>query len=57
MLVNGVIPAGTPFESYLFHFDPTDTVIPSVANSYPGSSILFSNKILGVQLFSAQTLW
>jgi hypothetical protein len=53
LLVDGSIPSGTPFESYLFHFDPADTVIPSLANTYPGSSIVFSNKILGVQLFSS----
>jgi hypothetical protein len=53
LLVSGSIPAGTPFESYLFHFDPADNAIPSAANFYPGSSILFSQKILGVQIFSS----
>jgi hypothetical protein len=53
ILVNGSIPAGTPFESYLFHFDPADAVVPSAANFYPSTSILFSNKILGVQVFSS----
>jgi hypothetical protein len=52
VLVSGSIPAGTPFESYLFHFDPADVALPSAANFYPLSSILFSNQILGVQLFS-----
>jgi len=53
ILVNGTIPAGTPFESYLFHFDPADSAIPSAANFYPSTTITFSNKILGVQLFSS----
>jgi hypothetical protein len=53
LLVSGSIPAGTPFESYLFHFDPPDVPFPGPANFYPGSSILFSNQILGVQLFSS----
>jgi hypothetical protein len=53
LLVSGVIPAGTPFESYLFHFDPLDSPIPTPANFYPGSSITFSTPIIGVQLFSS----
>ena len=53
LLVPAVIPAGTPYESYLFHFDPADSAIPTAANFYPLSSVTFSNKILGVQLFSS----
>lgn len=53
LLVSAVIPAGTPYESYLFHFDPADSAIPSLANFYPLSSVTFSNKIIGVQLFSS----
>lgn len=53
LLVSGIIPAGTPYESYFFHFDPADTIIPSAANFYPLSSITFSTKIIGVQLFSS----
>jgi hypothetical protein len=52
LLVPGVIPAGTPYESYLFHFDPANVAVPTAANFYPLSSITFSNKIIGVQLFS-----
>ncbi len=53
LLVPSVIPAGTRYESYLFHFDPADTAIPTAANFYPLSSVTFSNKIIGVQLFSS----
>jgi hypothetical protein len=53
LLVPGTIPAGTPYESYLFHFDPLDVGVPTAANFYPLSSITFSNKIIGVQLFSS----
>jgi hypothetical protein len=53
LLVSSVIPAGTAYESYLFHFDPIDVAIPTAANFYPLSSITFSNKIIGVQLFSS----
>jgi hypothetical protein len=57
LLVSAVIPAGTRVDSYLFHFDPPDAAFPSAANFYdPGASpysILFSGKILGVQLFSS----
>jgi hypothetical protein len=53
LLVSGVIPAGTPYESYLFHFDPLDVAVPTAANFYPLSSVTFSNKIIGVQLFSS----
>jgi len=52
LFVSGVIPAGTPFESYLFHFDPVNSGSPSAANFYTGSNILFSNQILGIQIFS-----
>jgi hypothetical protein len=48
-----VIPAGTYFDSYLFHFDPADSATTTAANFYPGASILFSTKILGVQLFTS----
>ena len=53
LLVKSLIPAGTKVDSYLFHFDPADSAIPSAANFYPLSSILFSTKILGVELFSS----
>jgi hypothetical protein len=52
LLVKSVIPAGTKVDSYLFHFDPADTGIPTAANFYPLSSVVFSTKILGVQLFT-----
>ncbi len=47
----GSIPAGTPFESYLFHFDPVNAAAAG-DHFYVGSSILFSNQILGIQVFS-----
>jgi len=53
LLVSAVIPAGTVVESYLFHFDPPDAAFPGPGNFYPASSILFSTKILGVQLFTS----
>jgi hypothetical protein len=53
LLVPAIIPAGTPYESYLFHFDPLNAGVPTAANFYPLSSITFSNKIIGVQLFSS----
>jgi hypothetical protein len=53
LLVSGVIPSGTRFDSYLFHFDPADAQIPSAANFFPLSTITFSSKIIGVQLFSS----
>ncbi len=53
LLVPSTIPAGTPYESYLFHFDPLNVGVPTAANFYPLSSITFSNKIIGVQLFSS----
>jgi hypothetical protein len=54
-LVPGVIPAGTPYESYIFHFDPL-----SNGGGYPSSGtvpaqITFSNQILGLQLFGIGT--
>jgi hypothetical protein len=52
ILVDGLIAPGTPFDSYLFHFDPADSGIPSALNFYPSSNILFSTQILGLQLFS-----
>lgn len=55
-LVAGVIPAGTNFDSYLFHFDPGNSTFPSDANFYVDVSIEFSTKILGVQLFSSSDL-
>ncbi len=48
-LVTGTIPAGTPYESYFFHFDPVDSPF---GGSYPLVDIVFSNQILGLQLFS-----
>jgi len=53
LLVKTTIPAGTRVDSYLFHFDPANNAIPSAANFYPLSSVLFSTKIIGVQLFSS----
>lgn len=55
-LVAGVIPAGTKFDSYLFHFDPGNSTFPSDANFYVDASIEFSTKILGVQLFGSADL-
>jgi hypothetical protein len=52
LLVPGVIPFNTPFESYLFHFDPADSTSPGAGNFYGPSTITFTNKILGVQLFA-----
>jgi hypothetical protein len=54
-LVPGVIPVGTPFESYFFHFDPGAN-----GGGYPSTGALpaeidFSNKILGIQLFGVGT--
>lgn len=54
-LVPGVIPAGTPYESFIFHFDPL-----SNGGGYPTSGtapvqITFSNPILGLQLFGVGT--
>jgi hypothetical protein len=54
-LVPGVIPAGTPFESYFFHFDPGAN-----GGMYPSSGAIpaeidFSNRILGLQLFGLGT--
>jgi hypothetical protein len=49
-LVPGVIPVGTPFDSYFFHFDPgTNGGYPS-SGSIP-ADIHFSTQILGLQLF------
>jgi len=49
-LVPGVIPAGTPYDSYFFHFDPgTNGGYPSTG-SIP-AEIDFSTQILGLQLF------
>jgi len=50
-LVPGVIPAGTPFESYFFHFDPGAS-----GGGYPSTGAIpaevkFSTQILGLQLF------
>ena len=50
LLVAGTIPQGTPYESYFFHFDPGNAPL---GGNYPLADILFSNKILGVQLFSS----
>src|SRR5215210_5663914 len=48
-LVPGVIPAGTPFESYFFHFDPgTNGGYPSTG-SLP-AEVKISTQIIGLQL-------
>src|SRR4051812_23452968 len=51
-LVPGVIPAGTPYDSYFFHFDPGT----GASGGYPSTGaipaeIKFSTQILGLQLF------
>lgn len=45
--VAAVLPQGTKYNSYLFHFDPLD-------ESYPVyiSTITFANPVIGVQIFS-----
>jgi hypothetical protein len=48
LLIDATIPAGTFFNSYLFHFDPVGT--PFFA--FYVSTINFDNPIIGVQLFS-----
>lgn len=48
-LVAGLIPAGTVVDSYLLHYDPQNLPGSPVYDS----SILFSNKIIGVQLFTS----
>jgi hypothetical protein len=50
LLVDGTIPAGTAYDSYSFHFDPVDGPLPT---AYPLADIVFSTKILGLQLFSS----
>ncbi len=47
-LVDTVIPGGTGFNSYLFHFDP----IASPFFAFYVTTINFDNPIIGVQLFS-----
>jgi hypothetical protein len=47
-LVDTVIPGGTPFNSYMFHFDP----IGSPFFAFYVTTISFDNPIIGVQLFS-----
>ncbi len=49
-LVPAVIATGTRVDSYFLHFDPTDP--PPNAHFYD-SSILFSGKILGVEVFTS----
>jgi hypothetical protein len=49
-LVSGIIPTGAPFESYLFHYDPADNA-PLGTSTYD-STIVFSTKIIGVQVFT-----
>jgi hypothetical protein len=49
-LVAGSIPAGTVVDSYLFHYDPQN---PPISANFYDSTILFSNKILGVQLLTS----
>lgn len=48
LLVPSLIPTGTRFNSYLFHFDPVGSP-PAATYS---STINFDNPIIGVQLFS-----
>jgi hypothetical protein len=55
-LIPSVIAPGTQYESYLFHFDPLDAAVPTAANFYPLASVTFSNKIIGVQLFSSASV-
>jgi len=45
--IAAVLPQGTKFNSYLFHFDP----LPNSAPFYI-STIKFANHVIGVQLFS-----
>lgn len=47
-LVDTTIPAGTGFNSYLFHFDP----VAAPFFSFYVATINFDNPIIGVQLFS-----
>jgi hypothetical protein len=48
LLIATLIPVGTQFNSYLFHFDPAGS--PGIA--LYDSTITFDNPIIGVQLFS-----
>jgi hypothetical protein len=48
LLISTLIPVGTQFNSYLFHFDPAGS--PTIA--IYDSTITFENPIIGVQLFS-----
>jgi hypothetical protein len=48
LLVPALIPVGTQFNSYLFHFDPVGTPGIAIYNS----TINFDKPIIGVQLFS-----
>jgi len=48
LLISALIPVGTQFNSYLFHFDPVGS--PNIA--LYNSTIKFDNPIIGVQLFS-----
>jgi hypothetical protein len=48
-LVDTTLAAGTPFNSYLFHFDPA--AIPGFGGYE--TEIVFDNKVIGVQLFSS----
>ncbi len=51
-LVPAVLPLGTFFDSYMFHFDPTG--VPAFAsNPFYVATINFNNPIVGVQLFSS----
>jgi hypothetical protein len=47
-LVSAVIPGGTKFNSYMFHFDP----VGAPFFSFYVTTINFDNPIVGVQLFS-----
>jgi hypothetical protein len=51
LLVSAVLPAGTRFDSYLFHFDPSPASTAFYGVASP-ASIQFDTKIIGVQLFT-----
>jgi hypothetical protein len=48
LLVPALIPVGTQFNSYLFHFDPVGSPNIAIYNS----TIVFDRPVIGVQLFS-----
>lgn len=51
LLVNAVLPAGTRFDSYLFHFDPSANSSPFYGVS-GYSRAIFDSRIIGVQLLT-----